>query len=229
MRCASQVASEKWVLPPRETLDFDGRPRLQKIGVNPRALAMTLTGVVKRWRFWGPRPRRPSKTRSGTKRDLYRLCAASMAGFRAPGMPWSQARPSLPGLRYDFGASGNLETAAPSTPFSSALDSSFCVHSLAISSNVSRCASLAASSAQRRHSSALRLHSSIVGMLAPRCDSRATRSLTICSWATDRTALLPATRRPSHPVWLNRRSANCAMDQTKTGLSLVALRRGRPS
>ncbi len=110
-------------------------------------------------------------------------------------------------------------------PRPSALDSSFCVHSLAISSNVSRCASLAASSAQRRHSSALRLHSSIVSMLAPRCDSRATRSLTICSWATDRTALLPATRRPSHPVWLNRRSANCAMDQTKTGLSLVALRR----
>ena len=27
------------------------------------------------------------------------------------GMPWSQARPSLPGSwRYDFGASGNLET-----------------------------------------------------------------------------------------------------------------------
>ena len=210
-------------------LGFRRPPPTSKNRSKPSGAGYDANGRCEALEILGSKARRPSKTRSGTKRDLYRLCAASMAGFRAPGMPWSQARPSLPGLGYDFGASGNLETAAPSTPFSSALDSSFCVHSLAISSNVSRCASLAASSAQRRHSSALRLHSSIVGMLAPRCDSRATRSLTICSWATDRTALLPATRRPSHPVWLNRRSANCAMDQTKTGLSLVALRRGRPS
>jgi hypothetical protein len=75
------------------------------------------------------------------------------------------AATAKPALRYDLGASANLKTcAALSTPFGSALDSSVCVHSLAISSNVSRCASLAASSAHRRHSSALRLHSSIVGM-----------------------------------------------------------------
>jgi hypothetical protein len=52
-------------------------------------------------------------------------------------------------------------------PLGSALDSSICVHNLAISSNVSRCRSLAASSAQRRHCSALHLHSSIVSILVP--------------------------------------------------------------
>jgi hypothetical protein len=71
-------------------------------------------------------------------------------------MTWSQARPSASRMRYDFSASGNLETAAPSAPFGSSLDSSICVHSLAISSqamsDVSCSSSLEAPSAQRRHS-----------------------------------------------------------------------------
>ena len=58
-----------------------------KIPSNPQALAMTTQGVEKRWGFFGPiSPRRPSKTRNGTKGILYGLSAASIAGSRAPGM-----------------------------------------------------------------------------------------------------------------------------------------------
>ena len=47
---------------------------------------MMLTGGVKALGIFGPiKPRRPSKTRSGTKGDLYRLSAASVVGLEPRG------------------------------------------------------------------------------------------------------------------------------------------------
>ena len=78
----------------------------------PSGARYDLIGRCEALEIFGPmRPPGPSKTRSGTKDDLYRLSAASMEDFRAP---WDALEPNQPfapwGLGYDFGAPGNLET-----------------------------------------------------------------------------------------------------------------------
>ena len=72
----------RWGPPPAEKLSVLRGPLAFKIPSKPSGAGYDHPGRCEALDIFGPiRPRRPSKTRSGTKVDLYRLSAASNRGL----------------------------------------------------------------------------------------------------------------------------------------------------
>jgi hypothetical protein len=107
----SHVASKKWVLPPREIQDFRGPAPTFKILSKPSALAMTSQGVVKRWRFFGPKAPAVFKDAERHQGATCTACLRLVGGLQSSYDAFEPSPPFAPwGLRYDFGASESLET-----------------------------------------------------------------------------------------------------------------------